>query len=75
LNGKDLGPRVDRQDPETVDYNHIPPTDEETSERPRIKISEIPLPERKSSFKECIVNYNAKEAKEECSRCLRCDIG
>jgi NADH-quinone oxidoreductase subunit F len=75
LNGKDLGPRVDRQDPEAVDYNHIPPTDEETSERPRVKLSEIPLPERKSSFKECIINYNAKEAKEECSRCLRCDIG
>jgi NADH-quinone oxidoreductase subunit F len=75
LNGKDLGPRVDRQDPESVDYNHIPPTDEETSERPRVKLSEIPLSERKSSFKECIVNYNAKQAKEECSRCLRCDIG
>ncbi len=75
LNGKDLGPRVDRQDPETIDYNHIPPTDEETSERSRVKLSEIPLPERKSSFKECIVNYNAKQAKEECSRCLRCDIG
>jgi NADH-quinone oxidoreductase subunit F len=75
LNGKDLGPRVERQDPENIEYDHIPPTDEETSERPRLKLSEIPLSERKSSFKECVVNYSAKEAKEECSRCLRCDIG
>ncbi len=75
LSGKELGPRVDRKDPETIEYNHIAPTDEETSPHPRVAMKEIPLAERKSTFKEAVVNFTAKEAKEECTRCLRCDIG
>ena len=74
LTGKELGPRVDRKDAETYKYSMVPPTDEETKERARIGIAELRPADRKTSFKEVCVNYTAKEAKEECSRCLRCDI-
>ncbi|MCX6004685.1 MAG: FAD-dependent oxidoreductase [Chloroflexi bacterium] len=75
LTGKELGPRVDRQDAETFEYSQVPPTDEETAERARVGIAEIRLADRKTTSKEVVVGYTAKEAKEECSRCLRCDIG
>jgi NADH-quinone oxidoreductase subunit F len=74
LTGKELGPRVDRKDAETYKYGMVPPTDEETKERARIGIAELRPADRKTSFKEVCVNYTTKEAKEECSRCLRCDI-
>jgi NADH-quinone oxidoreductase subunit F len=74
LTGKELGPRVDRKDAETFKYGMVPPTDEETSEKARIGIAELRPADRRTSFKEVCVNYTAKEAKEECSRCLRCDI-
>jgi NADH-quinone oxidoreductase subunit F len=75
LTGKDLGPRVDRQEPETFKYGMTAPTEEETKEHARVGIAEIRLADRKSSFKEVVVGYTPKEAKEECTRCLRCDIG
>jgi NADH-quinone oxidoreductase subunit F len=75
LAGKNFGPLVDRQDAETFVYTQVPPTDEETRERARIGIAELRPADRKTSFKEVCVNYSAKEAKEECTRCLRCDIG
>jgi len=75
LNGQELSPRIDRKDAESITYPNIPPTDEETAEHPRVGIAEIRLIDRKTSFKEVVVNYTAKEAKEESSRCLRCDIG
>lgn len=75
LRGQELGPRVDRQDAEAFEYSSIPPTDEETAEKHRIGIAEIRLSDRKTSFKEVVVGYTSKEAKEESSRCLRCDIG
>jgi NADH-quinone oxidoreductase subunit F len=74
LTGKELGPRIDRTDAETFKYGMVPPTDEETSEKARIGIAELRPADRRTSFKEVCVNYTAKEAKEECSRCLRCDI-
>jgi NADH-quinone oxidoreductase subunit F len=75
LTGKELGPRVDRKDSQTFEYSNVPPTDAETAEHARVGIAEIRLADRKTSVKEVVLNYNAKEAKEECSRCLRCDIG
>jgi len=75
LTGKELAPRVDREDAESFTYSNVPPTDEETGERARVGNAEIRLEDRRTSFKEVAVNYTAKEAKEECSRCLRCDIG
>jgi NADH-quinone oxidoreductase subunit F len=75
LSGKDPGPRADRQDPEAFTYANVAPTDAETAERPRVGIAEIRLADRKTSMKEVVIDYTAKEAKEECSRCLRCDIG
>jgi len=75
LTGKELAPRVDRQDSETFTYSQVPPTEEETAERARIGIAEIRLADRKTTSKEVVVGYTSKEAKEECSRCLRCDIG
>lgn len=75
LNGQDLIPTVDRKDAETIAYANVPPTDAETAEHARVAIAEIRLADRESSMKEVVLNYSAKEAKEECSRCLRCDIG
>ena len=75
LAGKELIPTVDRKDSETFTYSNVPPTDEETAEHARLGMAEIRLADRKSSMKEVVLNYSAKEAKEECSRCLRCDIG
>ena len=37
LSGKDLGPRVDRQDAETFEYSNVPPTDAETAEHARVR--------------------------------------
>jgi NADPH-dependent glutamate synthase beta subunit-like oxidoreductase len=75
LEGKELGPRVDRQDAQSFEYSNIPPTEAETAEHARVGMAEIRLADRKTSMKEVVINYTAKEAKEECSRCLRCDIG
>jgi len=75
LCGKELGPRVDRQDAETFEYSSVPPTDADTAEHARVKIAEIRPEDRKTTMKEVAINYTAKEAREECSRCLRCDIG
>ena len=75
LTGQELQPTVDRKDLQTFEYSNVPPTDAETAEHARVGIAEIRLADRKTSMKEVVVNYTAKEAKEECSRCLRCDIG
>jgi NADH-quinone oxidoreductase subunit F len=75
LTGKELGPLVDREEPETFKYGMTAPAEEETKEHTRVGIAEIRLADRKSSFKEVVVGYTQKEAKEECGRCLRCDIG
>jgi NADH-quinone oxidoreductase subunit F len=47
---------------------------EETNVKPRVAYIEIPLANRKTSFQEAAVGYSTKEAVEEASRCLRCDI-
>jgi NADH-quinone oxidoreductase subunit F len=50
------------------------PTEEELKEKPRVKIVEIATADKKTSFKEVVLPYSAKEARQEASRCLRCDL-
>ena len=52
----------------------MPPSEEETLERARIKANEIPIRDRRTSFKEIVLSYTPEQAKEEASRCLRCDL-
>lgn len=75
LSGQPLQPTVARKDAEKIEYSNVPPTDEETGEHARVGIAEIRPADRKTAMKEVVINYTAREAKEECSRCLRCDIG
>jgi NADH-quinone oxidoreductase subunit F len=72
LQGKELGPRVDRQDQETFLIPH-PEDVEDIKERSRVTISELHPGKRTSSFKEVNMGYTAQEAMSEASRCLRCD--
>jgi translation initiation factor 2 beta subunit (eIF-2beta)/eIF-5 len=52
----------------------VPPTEEETRERARVRAAEIQMTDRRTSFKEIVLPYTAEEAREEASRCLRCDL-
>jgi len=48
--------------------------EEETKEAPRVCIPEVACLERIQDFREVEVGFSKKEALEEASRCLRCDI-
>ncbi len=74
LQGKELTLRVDRGSFEVIPIPQTVPTDEETKERARTNEDEISLKERKASFKEVALAYTAEQAKNEASRCLRCDL-
>ncbi|UCC90923.1 MAG: FAD-dependent oxidoreductase [Dehalococcoidia bacterium] len=74
LQGRELSPLIERNGYEPIAYSSTPPTDEETRERARIKTPELPMTERKTSFKEVNSSYSSDEAREEASRCLRCDL-
>jgi len=74
LQGKELTPRVDRGTYEVIPIPQTVPTEEETKERARINEDEISLKERMASFKEVAIAYTAEQAKNEASRCLRCDL-
>jgi NADH-quinone oxidoreductase subunit F len=74
LEGKDLSPLVERNSYKPIDFSQVPPTEEETRERPRIRAAEITMVERGTSFKEVVLAYTPEEAREEASRCLRCDL-
>jgi NADPH-dependent glutamate synthase beta subunit-like oxidoreductase len=74
IQGKELGPRVERYSYEPIPIPQTVPTDEETKERARTNEKELPLKERKASFKEVALAYTAEQAKKEASRCLRCDL-
>jgi NADH-quinone oxidoreductase subunit F len=53
---------------------HIPlEIDEETAERPQMKMCELPVSERACSFEEVEMGYDWDPAREEARRCLRCD--
>jgi NADH-quinone oxidoreductase subunit F len=74
LRGEELSPLVERDGYEPLAISSVPPSDEETREKARIRASEITMSKRKTSFKEVTLTYSADEAIEEASRCLRCDL-
>ena len=74
LQGKELSPLVERNGYEPIEVPYVMPTEGELKEKSRIKIVEISTADKKTSFKEVILPYSTKEAREEASRCLRCDL-
>ncbi len=74
LQKKQLGKRVERYHYEPIPTPENLPTDEETKERARIVEDELPVKKRKNSFKEVACTYTPEQAKNEASRCLRCDL-
>jgi len=74
LQGEDLTPLVERDGHEPIEVPSVMPTEEQLEERHRPRIAQIPLADKKTSFKEVVLPYSTKEAMEEASRCLRCDL-
>ena len=74
LQGKELSPLVERDGYRPIAIPSLPPSEEETQEKARVEISEIPMSDRKTSFKEIVLPYSPEQAREEASRCLRCDL-
>lgn len=74
LQGRPLSPFIERDGYEPIEVPNIPPTEDEVKERCRVHPSHIDLRERKSSFKEIVLPFSPEEAREEASRCLRCDL-
>ena len=72
LQGRDLGPRLERDDLETFE---LPPAEEveDVQEKARMVIKELSPGERIRTFDEVSLGYSAGEAMEEAARCLRCD--
>ena len=75
LQGKGLSPLVERDGYEPIAIPSILPTEEETQEKAKVRISEIEPKERVASFKQAVSGYSPEEAMEEARRCLRCDLG
>ncbi len=74
IQGEELSPLVERNGHETIPIPSVMPTEEELKEKSRTKIAEVAAADRKISFREAALPYSAKEAMEEASRCLRCDL-
>jgi NADH-quinone oxidoreductase subunit F len=74
LQGKPLSPFIERDGYERIEVPQIAPTEEEVKEKARMHSAELAPMERKSSFKEVALAFRPAEAKEEASRCLRCDL-
>ena len=74
LQGWELSPLVERDGYEPISVPSVLPTDEETRERARVKASELDMKQRIKSFEEVTMTYTPEEAREEASRCLRCDL-
>ena len=74
LQGKTLSTLVHRNGYKQVPVSFTPPTKEETSAKPRVLVSQIPISDRRTSFEEVAVGYNPRDARIESSRCLRCDL-
>jgi len=74
LRGEELSPLIERDGYEPITIPSVPPTEEETREKARVRISEIELKGSVSSFKEIVLEYSPEEAMEEASRCLRCEL-
>jgi len=74
LQGKELSPLVERDGYQPIAVSSEPPSEEETLERARVRAAEIPIGDRRTSFKEIVLPYTPEQAREESSRCLRCDL-
>jgi NADH-quinone oxidoreductase subunit F len=74
LCGEPLSPFVERDGYEPIEFPKVPPTEDEVKEKHRVSSSHIDPGERKSSFKEVLLAFSPEEAREEASRCLRCDL-
>jgi len=74
LQGKELSPLVERDGYRPIAISSLPPSEEETKERARVMTAEIPMADRRTSFKEVVLPYSPEQAREEASRCLRCDL-
>jgi NADH dehydrogenase FAD-containing subunit len=74
LQGQQLLPRMERNGYKPIAISQNIPTDEETQERPRVKIEEVGVGKRIGSFTEVALAYTSDQARDEASRCLRCDI-
>jgi len=59
---------------EAINIPSVPPSEDETVEKPRVEPPHLPIPEAIKSFNETIKNYTFEMAKEEAKRCLRCDL-
>lgn len=74
LRGEPFSPRISRDIPETIAIPQTPPTDTEMKEKARLIQAEIPLPDRIASFKEVTLPFTPEQARQEATRCLRCDL-
>jgi len=74
LQGKTLSNIVNRNGYTPIPIPSTPPTEEEIKHHPRIHVPEIPISARKTSFEEVVIGYNPRDARDEASRCLRCDL-
>jgi NADH-quinone oxidoreductase subunit F len=74
LQGEELTPLVERNGYEPIEVPSVMPTEEQLEEKHRLRIAQIALADKKTSFKEVVLPYSTKEATEEASRCLRCDL-
>lgn len=73
LEGKELIPRIEREDEEVFE---LPLVEEEKEIEPesRVLIKHLHPKDRITSFEEIIVCYSPEEAIMETKRCLRCDV-
>ena len=74
LEGKELAPRVEREDEEAFEIPVTVEEGEEVEEKSRVAISNAEPEQRKTSFEEVTLPYSTEAAMEEASRCLRCDL-
>ena len=65
---------VERNGYKPIAISSLLPSEEETQEKARIKADVIPVNDRRTSFTEIVLPYSREQAREEASRCLRCDI-
>ena len=74
LQGKEISPLVERDGYKPIAISSLSPSEEETQEKARINADEIPVSDRRTSFREIVLPYSPEQAREEASRCLRCDL-
>jgi len=74
LHGKKPSTLVKRNGFKAIPYPMELPTEAETRRRPVIHMPEIPIGTRKTTMEEVVLGYNPRDAQNEASRCLRCDL-